>query len=81
MKIFVILVSFFLLSGCKSEVDKCVDAQVLAWKEKSKIKKEVLSDALKDKKPTLAEIFELLPDKLESEVKAEAQLLCLKAAK
>ena len=81
MKIFLILVSFLLLSGCKSEVDKCVDAQVFAWKEKSKIKKEVLSDALKDKRPTLAEIFELMPDKLESEVKAEARLLCLKAAK
>ena len=77
----VLAISSALLSGCQSEVDKCVDAQLLAWKEKSKIKKDVLSDAMKNGKPTLGEIFDLIPDKLESEVKAEARLNCLKAAK
>ena len=31
MKIFLILVSFLLLSGCKSEVDKCVEVNMSGY--------------------------------------------------
>ena len=44
MKIFVILVSFLLLSGCKSEVDKCVDAQVKGWNSLQERKDKMIKE-------------------------------------
>ena len=69
------------LCGCKSEVDKCVDSQLLAWKDKTKLKNEIAAEKMKNGETKLSEFFELMPDRLESEVVAEARLSCLKAAK
>ena len=72
MKVFVILVSFLLLSGCKSEVDKCVESQVKAWHSLQERKEKIIKEF---------NLNENLDKRNESEVEAEARLKCLKAAK
>ena len=72
MKIFVILVSFLLLSGCKSEVDKCVDAQVKGWNSLQERKDKMIKEL---------NLNENLDKRNVAEVEAEARLRCLKASK
>ena len=72
MKIFVILVSFLLLSGCKSEVDKCVDAQVKGWNSLQERKEKMIKEL---------NLNENLDKRNVAEVEAEARLRCLNASK
>ena len=79
-----------MLVGCQSEVDKCVDSQLAAWKAKEKRKNEQITKYENEKKEiartnderefTLAEAIGLVPSldkRTEAEVSAEERIFCL----
>ena len=74
------VVSMLCLIGCTSEIDKCVDSQIQAWKERTEANKKLLSEKDKQGKSTLGELWDLVPEKMESEVRADARVKCLKSA-
>ena len=85
MKIYVSIISLLLISGCKSEIDKCVDAQVVAWKERGARNQKLMDDKIKQAKIegktlTLADWMDIdsSPEMLESEVIAKARIDCQK---
>lgn len=77
------------LSGCSTEVDKCVDAQVSAWEaEQRRLKDDIASGRKQAAVGTneVARTLERLEGKVvldtrsKSEVAADARLKCLQAA-
>jgi hypothetical protein len=79
-KLLLLLTLIFTLSGCESEVDKCVSAQMDAWKDRSKANEEILEKKKEQGPIKLSDIWDLVPNELESEVVAKARLACLKAS-
>ena len=79
-KIFLLLSIVIVLSGCESEVDKCVNTQVIAWKERNKKNEEILAKKKEQGRTSLSDIWDLVTDELESEVVAKARITCLKAS-
>lgn len=78
--ILLLMTMIILLCGCESEVDKCVNSQVIAWKERNKQNEETIAKMKERKTPTMFEIWDLVPDELESEVVAKARITCLEAS-
>ncbi len=83
------LLAACLLAGCASEVDKCVDAQVSAWKaEQARIEADIASGRKQPVTATndLGRVLEIaqgrvLPDtRSRDEVAAEARLRCMQAS-
>ena len=79
----------FLLAGCMSEVDKCVDAQVKSWKTtKSKTEEEVRLGnkkyAISNEQWTYGKLFDssivFRDERTLEEVEAQSRLQCLKVA-
>jgi hypothetical protein len=68
------------LCGCESDIDRCVKAQVVAWKERNKSNEAIIAEKEKSKNLKLSDVWELIPEELESEVIAKAHLACLKAS-
>jgi hypothetical protein len=79
-KLFLLLTLIFTLSACESEVDKCVSAQMNAWKDRNKTNEEILAKKKEQGRTSLSDIWDLIPSELESEVVAKARLACLKAS-
>lgn len=91
MKLTLLIFSTLISAGCTSEVDKCVNSQMDAWKAEESRKERQISKFEMDKKEvartnaddkgfTLAEALGLVPtlDKRTSvEVEAEKRLMCL----
>ena len=74
-----VVASFIFISGCSSEIDKCVDAEVKAWE----VKKSNFSKTDRPNRDIWDEmnysaIHSL--DKSKEEVAAEARFRCLRAA-
>ena len=87
---FFIFFSFFFLTACQSEVDKCVDSQIASWKSQESRKQVIIDNNYNERKTiteggfTLAEAQgKVLPldTRSEVEVEAQARLACLKANK
>jgi protein involved in sex pheromone biosynthesis len=72
MKIVLIVATFFVLTGCKSEVDKCVESQVKGWSSLQERKEKMIKEL---------NLNENLDKRTVVEVEAEARLRCLKASK
>ena len=71
-----------LLSGCDSDIDKCVKSQVEVWKEhkdKNDKKLEEMANA-NNGQVRLADAWDLVDIRTEKELEAEARIKCLKAA-
>jgi hypothetical protein len=93
MKPILFLMVVFLL-GCQSEVDKCVNSSVAAWKIEEDRKKqqislyevknnEVARTAIDSQEFTLAEALGKVPSldkRTKVEVEAQMRLMCLKIA-
>ena len=79
-KIFLLLTLVTFLSGCESEVDKCVNTQVIAWKERNKKNEEIIEKKKEQGRTSLSDLWDLVNDELESEVVAKARITCLKAS-
>jgi len=79
-KIFLLLTLITFLSGCDSEVDKCVNTQVIAWKERNKKNEEIIEKKKEQGRTSLSDLWDLVNDELESEVVAKARITCLKAS-
>lgn len=82
-------VALVLLTGCASEVDKCVDAQVSAWQaEQARLAQDVASGRRQPATATndLGRALEAVQGKVvpdhrsKAEVAAEARLRCLQVA-
>ena len=78
--VLLLLAMIVALCGCESEVDKCVNTQVIAWKERNKKNEEILAKKKEQGRTSLSDIWDLVPDELESEVVAKARITCLKAS-
>ena len=78
-KILLLLTLINFLSGCESEVDKCVNTQVIAWKERNKKNEEIIEKKKEQGRTSLSDLWDLVNDELESEVVAKARITCLKA--
>ena len=86
MKVLFLITLISLLSACKSDVDICVDAQVIAWKDRTEKNKKIIADKEKQAKAegkamTLADwmdIIDITPELLETEVVAKARIDCQK---
>ena len=78
-KILLLLTLITFLSGCESEVDKCVNTQVIAWKERNKKNEEIIEKKKEQGRTSLSDLWDLVNDELESEVVAKARITCLKA--
>lgn len=81
MKNILLLVMIVTLCGCESEVDKCVNTQVIAWKERNKKNEEIVKEMKKDGKThTLGELWDFVSSELESEFVAKSRIICLRAS-
>ena len=81
MKTLLLLLAMIVaLCGCESEVDKCVNTQLIAWKDRNKKNEEILAKKKEQGRTSLSDIWDLVPDELESEVVAKARITCLKAS-
>ncbi len=73
----------FTLVGCKSEIDKCTDAQVAAWKEAQK-RLAIEIEENKSKPKTVADLMGLTKTELDkrslAEVEADERFRCLRAS-
>ncbi len=86
---YVLLLAVCLVAGCASEVDKCVDAQVSAWKaEQARIEADIASGRKQPVTATndLGRVLEIAQGRVmrdtrsRDEVAAEARLRCIEAA-
>ena len=92
---YALLIAVALLTGCKSEVDKCVESQISGWKaEQNRVKQENedfykrynQSKAKNENTRGFEYALELnlvpaIDSRTKAEVEAEFRLTCLKAAK
>lgn len=70
-KLFFVFLVITALSGCGSEVDKCVISQVKGWKAQQ--------ERVKDFTKNLFDSPVINDTRTEAEVEAEARIVCLKA--
>ncbi len=79
LPISIVFASFIFISGCSSEIDKCVDAEVKAWEvKKSNFSKTDRPDRNVWEELNYSRTHSL--DKSKEEVTAEARFRCLRAA-
>ena len=73
----------FILGGCKSEIDKCTDSQVAAWKSEQK-RLAIEIEENKSKPKTVADLMGLTKTELDkrslAEVEADERFRCLRAS-
>lgn len=89
MKTLLVLGLLLSVYGCSSEVDKCVDSQVAAWKAKKERETQMWKQLREQKQnnPTKSETIELweVIDEVDArkieEIEAEARVMCLKLTK
>jgi hypothetical protein len=77
-----IFMSLLILTGCDSDIDKCVKSQVEVWKEhKDKYDKKLEEMAKANNgQVRLADAWDFINSSTEKEVEAQARIKCLKAA-
>ena len=77
-----IFLSVLMLTGCDSDIDKCVKSQVEVWKEHKDKNDKKLEEMEKENngQVRLADAWDLVNSGTEKEVEAQARIKCLKAA-
>lgn len=77
----IFIISLF-LSGCESDIDKCVKSQVEVWKEHKDINDKKLEEMEKanNGQVRLADVWDLVNVQTDKEIEAESRIKCLKAA-
>ncbi len=77
-----IFMSLLMLTGCDSDIDKCVKSQVEVWKEHKDKNDKKLKEMEKanNGQVRLADAWDLVNSETEKEVEAQARIKCLKAA-
>ena len=77
-----IFLSVLMLTGCDSDIDKCVKSQVEVWKEHKDKNDKKLEEMEKadNGQVRLADAWDLVNSETEKEVEAQARIKCLKAA-